>query len=850
MARRIPELLAPAGSLEAVRAAVANGADAVYLGVERFNARDEGAQLTIEELGQACALARAHRVRVYLTLNTLLKPGELAPALDLLGRAIDHGIHAAIVQDVGLIRLIHQVFPGFELHGSTQLTVHDERGARLLRELGVQRVVMARENTLDDLRAIRDAVPELGLETFVHGALCISYSGQCLMSGMISDRSANRGSCAQACRKDYVLRDSATGAELDRGYLISARDLAAHDELAQLADLGVGCLKIEGRKKKPEYVAVATRSYRQFLDRLARGDDTIPSPEAVTPLVQIYSRGFTAGMLHGRAGRAYVTRTQPDNRGRELGVVVGSRPGEITIEVAEAVRVGDGLGFEPPHGASGQSSGFRVRDVRALAPRNGAVRQAIRSRMPVPIGWRVVRSAEAALIDRARASTSGLAADTGPERLALHVRAFGTAGTRLTALFSCAGLDVTVESEAPLSIARTHGLDESRLREHWARLGDTPFALGPLDLAGLSSGVFLPIRELNEMRRRAVDELLRRRRDLEQVRLRERQRAIEAAIVAIPPRARTPAIAPPRTTCADQETAGNGSPSPAPPRYVLVAEVFSAVDARAAADSGATEIAFDPFLRHPTPSASHVRALAGEFASRGITLRLRTPTILRPEEKHSLEKWLALDLPVLSGHLGLASELAALGRDVVVDYAANCFNQHTAAEILMRGATRVTASVELTADELAEMVAPWHGQRFEVLIYGRPEGMTLEHCVLSAAFDRKPTTCRDLCVHKHPVVALTDPAGYTFPVATDAHCRNRLLHSRPIEASEYLPRLWSAGIRAYRTVFNVHGDPVTGLVRAYAAALDSLAHAARPALDAPRAIVGTTFTRGHFARAV
>ncbi len=849
MTRRIPELLAPAGSLEAVRAAVANGADAVYLGVERFNARDEGAQLTVEELGQAGALARAHGVRLYLTLNTLVKPAELAPALDLLGRAIDQGIHAAIVQDIGLIRLIHQVFPGFELHGSTQLTVHDERGARLLRELGVQRVVMARENTLDDLRAIRDAVPELGLETFVHGALCISYSGQCLMSGMISDRSANRGSCAQACRKDYVLRDSATGDELDRGYLISARDLAAHDELSQLADLGVGCLKIEGRKKKPEYVAVATRSYRQFLDRLARGDDTIPSPEAVTPLVQIYSRGFTAGMLHGRAGRTYVTRTQPDNRGRELGVVVGSRKGEITIEVAEPVRVGDGLGFEPPPGASGPSSGFRVRDVRALGPRTGAVRQAIRSPIPVPIGWRVVRSADAALIDRARASTSGLSADTGPDRIALQVRAFGRAGSHLTALFSCVGLDVTVESEGQLSIARAHELDEPRLREHWARLGDTPFALGALDRAGLSSGVFLPVRELNEMRRRAVDELLRRRRDLEQVRLAERQRAIDTAIVAIPPKASAPDIAPPRTASADRGNAGNGSSLP-PPRYALVAEVFCDDDAHQAAGAGATEIVFDPFLRHPTPSASHVRSLAGELAARGIALRLRTPTILRPEENRSLEKWLALDLPILSGHLGLASELAALGRDVVVDYAANCFNQHTAAEILIRGATRVTASVELTADELAEMVAPWRGQRFEVLIYGRPEGMTLEHCVLSAAFDRKPTTCRDLCVHKHPIVALTDPAGYTFPVATDAHCRNRLLHSRPIEASEYLPRLWSAGIRAYRAVFNVHGDPVAGLVRAYAAALDSLAQAARPALDAPRAIVGTTFTRGHFARAV
>src|SRR6187455_2913992 len=232
----IPELLAPAGSLDAVRAALANGADAVYLGAERFNARDEGAQLTLDEVAEACRLAHERGRRIYLTFNILLKPAELADALVFLGEAID-------------------------------------------------RVVLARENTLDDIRAIRSAVPELGLESFVHGALCISYSGQCYMSGMISERSANRGSCAQSCRKDYVLTDANTGSELDRGFLISAKDLAAHDQLASLAEAGISCLKVEGRKKKPEYVATVTKSYREFLDRVERGEDSTPSESDVQPLV-------------------------------------------------------------------------------------------------------------------------------------------------------------------------------------------------------------------------------------------------------------------------------------------------------------------------------------------------------------------------------------------------------------------------------------------------------------------------------------------------------------------------------------------------------------------------------------
>src|SRR4029077_3346271 len=201
------------------------------------------------------------------------------------------------------------------------------RVAAVPERLGVQRVVLGRENTLDDIRAIRAAVPSLGLESFVHGALCISYSGQCYMSGLISERSANRGACAQSCRKDYVLADAATHEELDRGYLISAKDLGAYDHLQEIADAGIGCLKIEGRKKKPEYVATVTKGYREFLDRVERGTFAAPSFEEVQPLVQIFSRGFTGGMYGGRAGRDYITRTQPDNKGVVLGDVVGSERG-------------------------------------------------------------------------------------------------------------------------------------------------------------------------------------------------------------------------------------------------------------------------------------------------------------------------------------------------------------------------------------------------------------------------------------------------------------------------------------------------------------------------------------------
>ncbi|MBV6520883.1 MAG: hypothetical protein MNPFHGCM_01002 [Gemmatimonadaceae bacterium] len=826
--RPIPELLAPAGSLDAVRAAVANGANAIYLGVEKFNARDEGAQLSMAELEIACATAHSRGVRIYLTLNTLIKPAELDDALRHLGACIDAGIDAAIVQDIGLVSLIRRVYPGFELHGSTQMTVHDADGARLMSDIGVHRVVLARENTLNDIRAIRDAVPDLGLESFVHGALCISYSGQCLMSGMISERSANRGACAQACRKDYILRDAATRAELDRGYLISARDLAAHDHLGELAQEGIGCLKIEGRKKKPEYVATVTHGYRTFLDRLASGSDGLPSPEEVRPLVQIFSRGFTGGMYGGRVGRDYVTREHPDNRGHAIGVVVDRNRGEIVIAVSHPVAAGDGLAFEPPDEAAGNAVGCAIDDVRTLSSYPGGVRQAIVARLEVRPGWRVVRSSQASLNASARESFATIPLSARP-RIALHVRCFGSAGSPLKALVSACGTEVSVTSELPLAPAREHALDVAKLREHFDRLGETQFALGDLDARGLAERLFLPVSELNRLRQHAVAQLQAHIEWSASGARAERDLRISQVVSRV------------ETDIRCDEPPGG---------FALSAEVFLHDDALAAADGGATHVVFDPFLRHPAPSRASLSELRDILAQRGVELHLKLPTIVRPDDRPAVERWLDLDMPVVTGHAGMATSLARRGRTVTADYAVNCFNQHTAAEFFNRGVRRLVASVELTVDELRALTSPWAGRGFDVVLYGRPEGMTLEHCVLSAAFSREPRTCRDLCVRSHPDVELTDPAGYPFPVATDVACRNRLLHSRPIDGSEFLSALWRIGVRGFRLLLNVHGLPVREIVSAYRQMLDSLVRGERPGRESVRAIVGREFTRGHYNKAV
>jgi U32 family peptidase len=477
--------------------------------------------------------------------------------------------------------------------------------------------------------------------------------------------------------------------------------------------------------------------------------------------------------------------------------------------------------------------GFTVDAVKTLSTSRGRVRQAIATRTRVTTGWRVVRTSDAQLLERARTSYAALPTAIRTKKARLDVRVFGAAGTPLKAVFSSDGEMVTVRSEITLSPAAKRPLDTEMLREQLGRLGDTPFVLAGVDVSGLTKGLFIPVSELNHVRQEATEQLMLRRDWAREATLADRRTRVEQTVSSIPMLSGAPSA----TLEANRA-------------FNLSVEVYRIDDAEAAAESGATEICFDPFLRHPAPPVSRIRALQETLSERGVTLRLRTPTIVRPEDRKGVRKWFELDLPILTGHLGLVAEFARAGRDVVGDYALNVFNGHTAAEVFRLGARRIVASVELTTEELTQLVAPWDGTGFDVFVYGRPEGMTIEHCVLSAAFDRVPTTCRDLCVQKHTNVELTDPTGYAFPVATDSACRNRLLHSRPIDGSEFLPKLWRAGIRGYQMVFNVEGDDVRAIVRGYRAALDALAAGTRPDVEAVRGLFGSEFTRGHFARAV
>ena len=335
------ELLAPAGSMESLYAAVENGANAVYLGGKLFNARQNASNFGYEEIKEAIAYAHLNRVKVYVAINILIDDREMDKALDYIKFLYEEDIDAIIVQDLGLAKLVRELFPTLNIHASTQMTINNLEGVKFLEDLGFTRVVLARETPLEEIKRIRRA-SSIELEGFIHGALCVSYSGQCLMSSVIGGRSGNRGRCAQPCRMPYSIVDK-EGELLDDWqelHLLSPKDLNTLDYIKELIEAGIKSLKIEGRMKRPEYVATIVETYRKAID----GNIRI-SEKNKDDVEQIFNRGFTKGLALGDFGRDFITVDRPDNRGTKLGTVTNANRDSVFILLENKLKKEDGIEF-------------------------------------------------------------------------------------------------------------------------------------------------------------------------------------------------------------------------------------------------------------------------------------------------------------------------------------------------------------------------------------------------------------------------------------------------------------------------------------------------------------------------
>ena len=345
------DLLAPVGNFECLKAAVQNGADSVYFGADIFSARAFAHNFNEEELKQAIDYAKIRGVKTNLTLNILIKDNEFDDAIALASKAYEFGIDAIIVQDLGLAQKLIELFPDLPIHGSTQMTIHSLNGALQLQELGFKRVVLSRELSLNEIEYICKNT-DIEIECFVHGALCISYSGQCLFSSMLGGRSGNRGKCAGPCRLPYALLEE--NKVIDSGYLLSTRDLCGLDFLPRFIKAGVNCLKIEGRMKSPEYVATVTRIYRKYIDLAYSNKDYVIDENDRKTLLQAFNRGMSSsGHLNSEANRKLIYKDKPNNMGLYIGFIekYNSNKGHITLKLNEPISIGDTIAIENESGS-------------------------------------------------------------------------------------------------------------------------------------------------------------------------------------------------------------------------------------------------------------------------------------------------------------------------------------------------------------------------------------------------------------------------------------------------------------------------------------------------------------------
>ncbi|MDW7674793.1 MAG: DUF3656 domain-containing protein [Bacillota bacterium] len=507
------ELLAPAGSWDAFVAAVENGADAVYLGGTLFSARKYASNFELAAIKEACDYAHLRGAKVYVTVNTLIDEGEFIAAAEFISRLHNIGVDAVIVQDIGLMHLIIKLIPGMPVHASTQMAIFNSFGVQHLKEIGLERVVLARELSLENISLIHQKVPEAELEVFSHGALCVSYSGQCLMSSLIGGRSGNRGACAQPCRLTYQLVDAAgnTAAVAEVGeHLLSPKDLYTLELLPDLVEAGVKSLKIEGRMKRPEYVATVVANYRQALDMLDSDEHYLIKSEQEQELKQIFNRDFTNAFLKGNPGKDYISFNRPNNRGLLLGRVqnYNSASKQALIKLEIPLAVGDGIEIWVSQGGRVATSVGRIllgkHQVDEAVPG-----QAVLIDLPKRVnpGDRVFKNHDHKLMTKAQESYK----DNKKRLIPLIFNAKAAIGEplRLTAKDELGNL-VEIKSDFIGERAEKRPLAEEVLRNQLDRLGNTAFKIEELTF-DIEPGVMIPMSVINQVRREAIEALEARR---------------------------------------------------------------------------------------------------------------------------------------------------------------------------------------------------------------------------------------------------------------------------------------------------------------------------------------------------
>jgi putative protease len=766
--------MSPAGHWQQLHAAIEAGADAVYFGLTNFTARAK-VGFTAAELPSAIRTLHQRGVKGFVTFNTLVFEDELAEAARTIAAIADSGADAIIVQDLAILKLARQIAPDLELHASTQMSICDAAGVDFARELGACRVTLARELSLAEIAAIRRAT-DGDLEIFVHGALCVAYSGQCFSSEAWGGRSANRGQCAQACRLPYeLIVDNRVQPLADARYLLSPGDLCTLDHIPQIVELGITALKIEGRYKDAEYVALTTRAYRQAVDAAFAHTPSPVTPVDKLHLEQVYSRGLGAHFLSGTNHQKVVQGRAPRHRGVLAGRVSRVLYNAVEIEDSESIALaplkpGDGLVFDSAGWRSPQEpeEGGRLYEVARQANvsqlrfANGAL-DFSRIR-PGDLVWR----SHDPDLDRLARPFLNPAAPVQKQALKVTVTAHEGSPLRIEWLLNSGKSVITISPE-PLPRAQTAGLNRDLLWAQLGRLGNTPYEIASFEV-DLNGAPFAPASLLNSLRREAVENL-----QLLQSLVPKSHIANPAAILAGE-----------RCTLA---LSGSG-----PPRIHLLVRTPEQLEA--ALELSPASITLDYLdLYRLKPSVERVQ-------SAGLAVRVASPRILKPGEDRIADFLLRLHVPLLVRSTGLLGWLKTKGAcELTGDFSLNAANSITATSLLRQGLSRITPTHDLNGGQVTALAGQIGAPFLEAIVYQHLPVFHTEHCVF-CRFLSTGTSYKDCgrpC--ETHTVSLRDVNGRAHPLVADVGCRNTVFGAEAQEASGWLEDWRAAGICHFRLEF-------------------------------------------------
>jgi putative protease len=775
-----PEIMSPAGYWPQLHAAIEAGADAVYFGLKHFTARAK-VGFTLTELPEVMRTLHSRGVKGYITFNTLVFDHELRQAVKTIEQLAAAGADALIVQDVGIAQLARRIAPHVDIHGSTQMSITSAEGVELAQRFGVSRVVLARELSLQEIRVIREQT-DCELEMFVHGALCVSYSGQCFSSEAWGGRSANRGQCAQACRLPYeLIVDDVLKPLGDARYLLSPGDLYALHQIPEIIEVGISTLKIEGRYKDENYVALTTHAYRRAVDAAWAQQPSPVTRQEEIELEQVYSRGLGPHFVSGTNHQAVVSGRSPRHRGVLCGRVVRVYEDRVTIEPTgieeiAPLKAGDGIVFDAADWRSPEAEEegghlYEVRLVGRLLELRFGNRQIDFAR--IRRGDWVWRTHDVN-VDKAARLFTYANAPVYRQAVNVHVVAQENQPLEITwRLEKQPEIAVTIRSDEPLGRANSRGVTPQYLKQQLGRLGNTAYRIEALT-ADIDGNSFIPSSLLNRLRQQAVEQLVSQQTRIPVGVTYDPIRTLETALFAIT-----------RTN------------QPEPDSTVhLHLLVRMPEQLEAALKIKPASITLDYLdLYGLRPAVEQIKAA-------GITPRVASPRVLKPQEQRVVNFLLRLDCQIVVRSGGLLEALQGRHQyPLIGDFSLNAANQLTADTYFKLGIDTIAPTHDLNADQICKLAREIGGERFEVIAYHHLPVFHTEHCVF-CRFLSKGTSyvdCGQPC-EKHQV-ALRDAQGRKHPVMADVGCRNTVFGAEAQVASRHLDQMLASGIRHYRLEF-------------------------------------------------